>query len=116
MKYVNSKRHFQFAVFFFCLLIYLAAMAAEKQPADSKVAKINGIGITREQFDRELNILLDRISKKGRQITDDQLAALKNDTLEGLINRELLYQASQKADLVVPRTDGIIRHLGEKIQ
>ena len=79
----------------------LPAMAQEKKPADSKAAEINGVVITREQFDKELNIHLERVARQGRQVPDAQLAAIKNDILEGLIEREVLYQESQKAGIKV---------------
>ncbi len=101
MNFANSKRHFQFAAFFICIFISLTAMAEEKKPADSKVVEINGVVITKEQFDKELNIHLDRVSRQGRQVSDDQLATLKKDILEGLIEREVLSQESQKAGIKI---------------
>ena len=77
MNFMNNKGRFQFAAFFICIFISLTAMAEEKKPADSKAAEINGVVITKEQFDKELNIHMDRVANQGRQVSDDQLAALK---------------------------------------
>ncbi len=101
MKFANLRRLYQIAAVFTFILVFLPAMAEEKKPADSKVAEINGVVITQEQFDKELNIHLDRVSRQGRQVSDDQLAALKKDILEGLIERELLSQESQKAGIKI---------------
>ena len=101
MIFANNKRRFQFAAFFICFFISLTAMADEKKPADSKAAEINGVIITQAQFDKELNIHLERVSRQGKQIPDDQLVALKKDIIEGLIEREVLYQESQKAGIKV---------------
>jgi peptidyl-prolyl cis-trans isomerase C len=101
MNFANNKRRFQLAAFFICIFISLPAIAQEKKPADSKAAEINGVVITKEQFDKELNIHMDRVASQGRQVPDDQLSALKNDILEGLIEREVLYQESQKAGIKV---------------
>ena len=101
MNFANNKRRFQLAAFFICIFISLTAMAEEKKPADSKAAEINGVVITKEQFDKELNIHMDRVASQGRQVSDDQLAALKNDILEGLIEREVLYQQSQKVGIKI---------------
>ena len=101
MIFANNKRHIQFAAFFICIFFSLTASAQEKKPADSKAAEINGVVITKQQFDKEVNIHLDRVTRQGRQVPDDQLAALKNDILDGLIEREVLYQESQKAGIKI---------------
>jgi peptidyl-prolyl cis-trans isomerase C len=96
MIFANSKRSFQFAAFFICIFIAFTATAEE-----NRAAEINGVVITKAQFDKELNIHLSRVSRQGQQISDDQLATLKKDVLEGLIERELLYQESQKTGIKV---------------
>ena len=101
MNFTNSKRRFQLASFFICFFIAITAIAQEKKPADSKAAEINGVVITKAQFDKELNIHLDRVAKQGRQVPDDKLADLKNDILEGLIEREVLYQESKRAGIKI---------------
>jgi peptidyl-prolyl cis-trans isomerase C len=103
MNFAYSKRIAQIAVIFIGLLIFGSAWAEEKKPAetDTKIAVINGIVITRQQFDREFSIHLERLSRQGQQVSDDQVAALKKDVLEGLIEREVLYQQSQKAGIKI---------------
>ena len=96
MNFQNSKSWIQFAAFLICIFIAFTA-AAEEQ----KAAEINGVVITQEQFDKELNIHLDRVLKQGQQVSEDQKAGLKKDILEGLIERELLYQESQKVGIKV---------------
>ena len=96
MNFLNRKSWIQFAAFFSCIFIAFTA-AAEEQ----KAAEINGVVITREQFDKEMNIHMDRVLKQGRQISEIQKAELKKEILEGLIERELLYQESQKAGIKV---------------
>jgi peptidyl-prolyl cis-trans isomerase C len=78
-----------------------AVSADEKQPALEKAAVINGTIITKNEYNRELNLYIDRIIRQGRQLNDSQLANIKAEILEGLINRELLYQESQKTGIVV---------------
>jgi peptidyl-prolyl cis-trans isomerase C len=101
MNFAINKKRIQFAAFLICIFMSLPAMAQEKKPADSKAAEINEVVITREQFEKELNIHLERVARQGRQVPDAQLAAIKNDILEGLIEREVLYQESQKAGIKV---------------
>jgi peptidyl-prolyl cis-trans isomerase C len=103
MKFAESKRLAQIAVFFVGILIFLPAMAEEKKPAeaDTKIAVVNGVVISKQQFDKELTIHLDRVSRQGQQVSDAQIAALKKNVLEGLIEREVLYQQSQKAGIKI---------------
>ena len=78
-----------------------AASAEEKKPALEKAAVINGTIITKNEYNWELNLYIDRVTREGRQINDSQLEKLKVEILESLINRELLYQESQKTGIVV---------------
>ena len=78
-----------------------SALAEDKKMAGTKAAEINGVIITKKQFEKELNIHLERVARQGRQLPDSQLASLKKDILDGLIERELLYQESQKAGIKV---------------
>ena len=101
MNLANGRSRLQFAAIIICILFAFTATAQEKTTADSKAAEINGTVITKEQFEKELKIHLDRISSQGQQLSDTQIASLKRDILEGLIERELLYQASQKAGIKI---------------
>jgi peptidyl-prolyl cis-trans isomerase C len=78
-----------------------AVSADEKQPVLEKAAVINGTIITKNEYNRELNQYIDRITREGRQINDSQLEKLKAEILDSLINRELLYQESQKKGIAV---------------
>ena len=101
MKFATSKKSLPIAAIFICLLIALPALAEEQKPADAKVAEVNGVVISREQFDKELEIHLERVSRQGRQLANDQLTALKKDILEGLIEREILFQECQKTGIKI---------------
>jgi len=96
MNFAINKISVQLAAFFICIFISLAAGAQTE-----KAAEINGVVISKEQFNKELGIHLDRVIKQGRQLSEDQKAALKKDILEGLIERELLYQKSQTVGIKV---------------
>ena len=101
MKLADSSKGFLFAALFIGFLISATALAEEKKSADAKAAEINGVVITQGQFDKELNIHLDRVAQQGRQIPDNKLAGLKEDILDGLIERELLFQESKKAGIQI---------------
>ncbi|UCF57276.1 MAG: peptidylprolyl isomerase [Deltaproteobacteria bacterium] len=81
--------------------IALPALAIEKEVPGGKVAVVNGSVITRENFDREMILVQQRVAREGRSLGDSQLLVIKNQVLENLINRELLYQESQKKGIKV---------------
>ncbi len=101
MKFANSRRLYQIAAIMGIALFFLPVLADDKPSSGEKVAVVNGVVITRAQYDKELNVQRQRVSRQGRQISDDQMAEMKTETLEGLIEREVLYQESQKAGIKV---------------
>ncbi len=101
MNLTNSRRLYQFTAIMVMVLFFLPVLADDKQPSGDKVAVVNGVVITRDQYDKELQVHLERVSRQGKQISDDRMAELKKDILEGLIEREVLYQESRKADIKI---------------
>ena len=101
MKLTNSRRLYQFTAIMVMVLFFLPVLADYKQPSGDKVAVVNGVVITRDQYDKELQVHLERVSRQGKQISDDRMAELKKDILEGLIEREVLYQESRKAGIKI---------------
>ncbi|MDY6838590.1 MAG: peptidylprolyl isomerase [Thermodesulfobacteriota bacterium] len=90
---------------FSLLSVCSPATAAEKEePSQDSVAMVNGIEITQAQFDRELRLAKRRFQMGGKALTDAQLAAIKLETLERLIDVELLYQESQKKGIQADET------------
>ena len=79
-------------------LAYIAmpAFAIEKHISDGKVAVINGAVITQGDFDKEMIRIQGQFAGTGRSLNESQLPDIKKRVLETLINRELLYQESQK--------------------
>ena len=77
------------------------AAAEEEQPSEDKVAVVNGSVITRADYDTELHMIQRQFSRMGKSPSDSQLSALKKEALEKLIERELLYQESQKRGIKV---------------
>ncbi|RLB87940.1 MAG: peptidylprolyl isomerase [Deltaproteobacteria bacterium] len=84
-------------------LASVASLSAAEQskPSQDKVAVVNGSAITRADFDRELMYAQERLSGTGMQLNTAQLTQLKKNVLEQLIERELLYQESQKKGIKV---------------
>lgn len=67
------------------------------------VAKVNGVKITREQYDQTLQnrFTQERQRNDTSELTDAQTAQIRNDVWESLINDILLSQAREKAGITV---------------
>ncbi len=88
-------------------LITLASPAgeAESQPAEQKVAVVNGTVIKQAELDSEMNRYLARLQQTGRFPNDLERSQIKKQVLENLIARELLYQESQKKGIKVDQKE-----------
>jgi len=102
MKFDNCRRLYQITAIMILVLLSLPAMAADQTASGEKAAVVNGVVITRAHYEKELKVHLDRSTQQGRPVSDEQMPALKKTVLEGLIEREVLYQESQKAGIKIP--------------
>ena len=75
--------------------------AAEKELSKDKVAVVNGSVITRVDLDREMAGAQRQLSRGGKSLSGSQLTGVKKQALEKLIDRELLYQESQRQGIKV---------------
>ena len=100
-------------VLVFTLMSALAWAVEEKAPGD-KVAVVNGVTISKDTYDRELNFFVRRAAPGGKTIPDEQMAQMKNEVLESLIDRELLYQESKKKGIQI-KSEAVTDQL-QKIQ
>ena len=85
------------------ILIWMAipVMAVEKKDSTGMVAVVNGTVITRQALDREVTFAKRRMEGRGKAVRDTDFATLKENVLEGLINKELLYQESKDKGIKV---------------
>ena len=83
------------------MLVSALAWAAEKKAPVDKVAVVNGVTISKDTYDRELDFFVKRASPGGQQIPEVQMSLMKNQVLESLIDRELLFQESKKKGIQV---------------
>lgn len=83
------------------------ASAADKKPSPTKdpqpgqggnVAMVNGTPITQAEFDRSMGFASRQSSRMGRPVDEGQM---KEEALDQLIGRELLYQESKKAGIQI---------------
>jgi len=81
--------------------IALLALASEKQPSEGTIAVVNGLVITQEDFDREMIRVQRQFLNMGKHLKDSQMPGIKKEVLENLINRELLYQETQRKGIKI---------------
>jgi hypothetical protein len=102
-------------------------VASDQKTPDSPVAIVNGVPISRDNFNRQFNeyrqgkstspcqeILLSNTgiaeqrpmtSGACQSIDPDSLAAMQSDFLETMISNELLYQESQHQNVDIPEIE-----------
>jgi peptidyl-prolyl cis-trans isomerase C len=87
-------------VLLFLALTVWPVCAGETGAPKDKVAGVNGVIITRADFDREMN-RAKQVYGMGRAIDPSQLPEMKKKVLENLIEREVLFQESQKKGIKI---------------
>lgn len=92
-------------VSYLLLIVATALIPGLLSPAsaeDRKVAVVNGKVILERDLDRQVSVLKGQILDKDDAEPDpERLKQLRAKVLEDLIGRELLYQESRKADVIV---------------
>jgi peptidyl-prolyl cis-trans isomerase C len=111
-EFINYKRRFlmtllnktpvlHFGAILLLMLSVGSTFAGQPEPMVEKLAVVNGIVITKVDFDRKLNQVKQHILRQGQQISDERLAQIKTDILETMINEELLFQEGRKKGITV---------------
>lgn len=95
------KKVFIFAVVSSLLLGLVACDKAATGP----VATVNGVEISREAFDSEMEYDLGYYSSQGVTLTDEELVEVKKNAVDRLINTHLLKEAAIKAGIVADSVD-----------
>ena len=101
MKYItgNPKR-----LIFSCFVLMLtsfSALAAEPVITEQKAADINGVVISKKDLNNEYRQILKQRGTPENDVSTEQAIELKKELLDSLIDQELLYQESQKKNIVV---------------
>jgi len=79
-----------------------SAWAGEKDAATDAVATVNGVEITRQDYDREMQAAQQYFASMGHQaVSGERLKEVEKAVLKKLINGMLLFQASQKSGIKV---------------
>ena len=89
---------------FALMVVYPVLSMATPTPVD-KVATVNGVPITRNDLDVEINYRKQQLQSQGRSVPAEQLDLLQETALNTLIDRVLLYQASRKKGVQVESSE-----------
>ncbi|MFW6139626.1 MAG: peptidylprolyl isomerase [Spirochaetota bacterium] len=73
----------------------------EDKGTESAIAVVNGEEISRDYFEMRVDIVQKGMSQQGQVPDEAQMNEIKTQTLENLIDSELLYQESQKRGISV---------------
>ena len=77
-------------------------VAAEEKAQTGKAAAVNGVVITLEEVNRQMFVLEQQLlSTQGKAIRPEMVPGVRKQILNDLIDKELLYQESQKQKIVV---------------
>jgi len=95
MQSVNRRLKSLVVSLFITLILTTTLYAENKENA----AVVNGAVITQDQFENEFGQVNQEFLKQGKTPTESQLMETKKSVLETLINRELLFQESQKTGI-----------------
>ena len=101
MNFSHIRPAIKITIIMTLILASVSAFAADKKAPEEKVAAVNSVIISKGEFDRELDYFVRRAAPGGKQIPDFQMAQMKNQVLESLIDRELLLQESKKKGIQV---------------
>ncbi len=101
MKLLKKMPVIYYGVILLLILSVVTAFSEEKEPMVQKLAVVNGVVITKVDFDRKLHQVKQHMLRRGQQISDERLAEIKTDVLETMINEELLFQESRNKGITV---------------
>ena len=101
MRILRGKRFYVLVVIIAMVLFATqACKKGEEKLPEGTVAVVNGQIVTQEDFDTQLSLVQQRFPNID-QTNDEQLAEVKKEVLEGLINQKVLYQESEKKGIEV---------------
>jgi peptidyl-prolyl cis-trans isomerase C len=105
MKSFKNGLPFKGMIALALILVSTAVLAADKKTSSDRVAVVNGVNITSNDFNRALSAYMERVAQRGQKIPEPQMAELKNAILENLIVGELLFQESKQKGIEVNAAD-----------
>lgn len=105
MKYLKGTIWLMMFIAFLTLSSGIFPPVWAEDGAPKNLATVNGQAITQNDLDREFHRIKLRAASRQQPIDDSVVPAMKENILETLINRELLYQTSQKKGITLGATE-----------
>ena len=109
MIFKRSKTYDVPAITLMCMLLIfplttrsMADTSAADKTDDDKAAAVNGKTITRSSLDRHVNLILKQFpGQEDGPEDNDRISRIRSKILNDLINREMLFQESEKAGIKI---------------
>jgi peptidyl-prolyl cis-trans isomerase C len=101
MNFFQNRPVFTIMVAMTVMLVSTLALAEEQKEPAGKAAVVNGVTISKDDFDREMDFYIKRANQSGQQVPEAQMGLMKNQVLDSLIDRELLFQETKKKGIKI---------------
>lgn len=75
--------------------------AEKEDQSGNYVAIVNGEKIPQKELNHKLTLIKQRAASAGQELDEQRLASLKEDIVNNMVEKELLYQKSQELDITV---------------
>ncbi len=97
--------YFAFILGLSLVWVVLPILTQSADASSISIVIVNGSGISRDDYNREISQVRKRISRQGKFPSESQLSEIKKRILEQMISRELLYQQSQRMGVKVKASE-----------
>jgi peptidyl-prolyl cis-trans isomerase C len=87
------------------VLLVMGGVAQAAKMAKDTVAVVNGVAIKQKDLDRSVDQTRRRFVQMGRKLEGKELKNVKDKVLDTLIDRELLYQESEKEGINIHKAE-----------
>lgn len=105
MNFSQNRLVFAIGIAMTLMMASGMALAEEKKEPAGKAAVVNGVAISKDDFEREMDFYIKRANQSGQQIPEAQMGMMKSQVLDSLIDRELLFQETKKKGIKVDPKD-----------
>ena len=90
------------------LLIGFSGAVAQSGAPDrglDEIARVNGVVITRREFQVEYRQAVDRYAREGQPVNEAYIASVRRSVIQRMVDEELLFQESRQLGIVVSREE-----------